>query len=387
MNSFRFGRTGIKKIGVSLVVYILALSATVAFGVHTFVNIRDVEAADVLGVMDQTVRLNIDVQNFIKVIKGNDGGATPWNTLKVSANVIRTRLHYLESSVNTRGILKTIRSSFSEHLGGLGVSLSNVLDLLDPAKLSKNGGVPGGFDTALQKLVNESDYFNGNAEMDVEILNDNQNRQHGIYAGLAFALVVVVETGLWGLFLLLLRLRQQNQLLEDLSRRDPLTGLLNRRGGMEGSQKILSMARRLNRHVAVGIADIDHFKAINDNFGHPVGDVVLEHTGYLIQKKYRDTDVVARIGGEEFMVVILIREGDDSHTLFDTIRQQIAATPIALPESSLPPIMMTVSIGVVSVAVTDETNIEDLYRRADAALYAAKEAGRNRVVIAAMDSP
>ena len=127
----------------------------------------------------------------------------------------------------------------------------------------------------------------------------------------------------------------------------------------------------------MGICDIDHFKKINDTYGHQTGDDILCGLAANLNKALREDDTVGRMGGEEFLIVSTIRTGTDGQALFARIHSQIAQTTLVTRSGSL---HITVSIGVAT-AVAGST-VDSLLERSDLALYQAKNEGRNRVVLA-----
>jgi len=161
--------------------------------------------------------------------------------------------------------------------------------------------------------------------------------------------------------------------LADEARTDTLTGLLNRRGFEERASVELAHARREGTAIAVVSFDIDYFKRVNDEWGHETGDRVLARVGAVLNGQSRDVDVVARIGGEEFAVLL---PGTDS-TDADGFAQRIRCAVAAADASGLP--VVRLSAGVASAIAPDD--IGPLMHRADSALYAAKRAGRDRTVI------
>ena len=182
-------------------------------------------------------------------------------------------------------------------------------------------------------------------------------------------------------------LLEANRRLNDVVVRDPLTGLYNHRYFQERAEQEVARARRYRRSLALLFADIDHFKAYNDRFGHPAGDAVLVTVARLLSSHSRRTDVVAhlregdivaRYGGEEF--VILLPETDRAAGLVvaDRLRAAIAVHPYRGVENG-PGGKLTISVGVASVPA-DASDRGGLIACADIALYAAKRAGRDRVV-------
>lgn len=157
------------------------------------------------------------------------------------------------------------------------------------------------------------------------------------------------------------------------ARKDPLTGLLNRRGFAERLDTEVLRARRLGHPLAAVAIDIDHFKAINDRHGHDAGDRVLARVAHTLRLESRATDIVARLGGDEFLVVLPDADADEARGYADRVRATLHADPHALEVS--------VSAGV-SVAA-GPTTAKELTASADRALYEAKRAGRNATAVSA----
>jgi two-component system, cell cycle response regulator len=172
------------------------------------------------------------------------------------------------------------------------------------------------------------------------------------------------------------QLEQKNRELEALSRMDPLTELANRRALMDGLEREFARASRHGRSLSVCMLDIDHFKSVNDNHGHAVGDRVLVETAKTLTRQLRVHDLVGRYGGEEFVVVLGDTDLAGARILAERLRGAVAAMEIEIEGVRLP---ITASFGV-SERQPDETEIDVLLRRADGALYEAKHRGRNRVV-------
>jgi len=163
--------------------------------------------------------------------------------------------------------------------------------------------------------------------------------------------------------------------LESQANRDPLTGLFNRRYLEATTERELARGRREQIPVALLLLDLDHFKSVNDRFGHAVGDEVLRQFGALLQKGTRREDVPCRLGGEEF--VLLLPGMSSAHALArgEQIRQMVEALTVASPQGE---VRTTSSIGV-SCFPSQGEHLEDLIKCADLALYAVKRSGRNGV--------
>jgi diguanylate cyclase (GGDEF)-like protein len=176
----------------------------------------------------------------------------------------------------------------------------------------------------------------------------------------------------------------ERRLLEAQLRRmattDSLTGTLNRAQFLELGEREVERARRLGQGLAVLMLDIDHFKAINDRFGHHAGDEALKHFVAQLRTGVRKIDLLGRLGGEEFAVVVPGASGVAARQVAERLRARVAAAPLALGEQM---IGITVSIGVATARDADRT-LDPVLARADAALYGAKRGGRNRVLSADM---
>jgi len=162
--------------------------------------------------------------------------------------------------------------------------------------------------------------------------------------------------------------------LEQLAVTDGLTSLYNKRFFQGRMEEIVSRAERYEQNLALLMMDIDHFKAINDTYGHPTGDVVLREVSALLKESMRKIDIVARWGGEEFIVLLDSTDEDDAFRKADQLRENIADLTF---ESEMGDFGIHVSFGI-AVFPQDTRNIEELVEKADAALYQSKKSGRNR---------
>ncbi|HAI59327.1 MAG TPA: hypothetical protein DCM32_05560 [Xanthomonadaceae bacterium] len=176
-------------------------------------------------------------------------------------------------------------------------------------------------------------------------------------------------------------LRRQRDQLRALAERDALTGLPNRRALAEVLPRRIDEARAQGRPLSVVFADLDRFKAINDQYGHAVGDEVLVETARRLGEHLRGGEIAARHGGEEFVLLLPGADGARALAAAERIRAAMALTPI---ETSAGPLAVTASFGVATLSDGDtDAHGDALVARADAAMYRAKQAGRNRVEAAA----
>ncbi len=165
--------------------------------------------------------------------------------------------------------------------------------------------------------------------------------------------------------------------LREASIRDFLTGLHNRRYLFDAGERLHASSRRGQIALLAAMIDIDHFKKVNDTWGHDAGDEVIRRVAALLRTRFRGTDIVARFGGEEFCVLAVNFDVEAANKAFDGLRAAIAEEPIEFGGRNLP---VTASIGV---CCAEHDSLEALVSRSDEMLYAAKTSGRNRIAIAA----
>jgi two-component system cell cycle response regulator len=171
------------------------------------------------------------------------------------------------------------------------------------------------------------------------------------------------------------RLSQTQAALRDLSTRDGLTGLYNYREFHRQTTEEVERCRRYGRTFSLLMLDIDHFKAINDTYGHLAGDDALRALAAAIQREVRPTDVIARYGGEEFVMVLPETSGSGALALAERLCRGVAEHTISLSKDQT--LSLSVSIGVAAYP-EDADSVHKLLSAADQALYVAKSEGRNR---------
>jgi diguanylate cyclase (GGDEF)-like protein len=164
---------------------------------------------------------------------------------------------------------------------------------------------------------------------------------------------------------------------------DPLTGLPNKRAFDAFIQRAIEVSREAAQPIAVIALDIDHFKRVNDLYGHPAGDVLLKELAHRWRQEIRSSDMLARIGGDEFCVVLPRTAALHAERIAEKLRLAVAKSPVVvdLPGKELRLIETTASVGVATIEVAAVATPEALLQAADGALYQAKAHGRDRVVV------
>jgi diguanylate cyclase (GGDEF)-like protein len=192
-------------------------------------------------------------------------------------------------------------------------------------------------------------------------------------------LLMGVPTGLFGvgLFAMFLLAADLAEGMRRLAGSDPLTGILNRRGFEQGALPLVAQAQRKGRPLAVVVADIDRFKAVNDRFGHHLGDIALQRFAGHVGDMIRGCDLFGRLGGEEF---ILVLPDTDGRAAFEAIERVRLGFATAVPELGRD-YRITASFGIAVLAGRHDT-LADMMQRADQALYISKMEGRDRITLA-----
>lgn len=196
----------------------------------------------------------------------------------------------------------------------------------------------------------------------------------GMVIGLGALLLLIVAALLWSVDKML----GQREALEALTVTDILTGLPNRRALLQNAQNLLAQQSQHGQPVSLALLDIDHFKRVNDRAGHPEGDRTLEEIGRRLAAFVRGRDTVARLGGEEFGLLMPDTDAEGAHALCERIRKDIEQHIGTLTADGN---RLTVSVGVATSHKGEAVRFDTLYARADEALYKAKRQGRNRVVV------
>lgn len=176
---------------------------------------------------------------------------------------------------------------------------------------------------------------------------------------------------------LMREVQEAHKKMAELSIMDELTGLFNRRYFKGALQQEWSRARRYGTDLVLCILDLDHFKGVNDQYGHSAGDLVLTKVGRMLRDWTRQTDVACRYGGEEFAIILPATRIDSARTMSERFREAVAGQTFSHGGRSF---QLTVSIGMAAISDDGIQTVKDLIDRADDALYQAKRGGRNRVV-------
>ena len=205
----------------------------------------------------------------------------------------------------------------------------------------------------------------------------HQEMGSAFYISLLVPLPMTLITGAV-IFSLTVALEQARSRAHALSMTDSLTGLSNRRHFLQGVQRELHLAQRHQLPMALLILDVDHFKRINDLHGHSMGDQVLIEISQCCAQALRTTDLLARWGGEEFVVLLPNTHRDHAHHLAERVREAVAGLAQLRVQSEA--VRVTVSVGVACADAGQTATLDVLVQTADRALYEAKRGGRNQVV-------
>ena len=213
---------------------------------------------------------------------------------------------------------------------------------------------------------------------------ESENRLHSIQVVQWLILSIILTTLLIeAIFLfrpMVVRLIRFTEELLRLATRDTLTGLLNRGYFVERSEYMVKHAQRSHQAISVLLIDLDHFKQINDTYGHSVGDEALKKIATLINANLRPLDIAGRMGGDELTILLMDADTDIASVVAERLREAVESNAISVDEN---PITITVSIGISAIS----TSLDDALRKADQALYEAKRTGRNCIRVADKSTP
>lgn len=197
-----------------------------------------------------------------------------------------------------------------------------------------------------------------------------------------YAMLAVISILAWTFYFFLINSARLEVDLEaahleliQIANTDPLTGLYNRRHFFEHAEIEFQRAKRSECDLSFLLLDADDFKIINDNYGHDAGDTVMNDLAAIFRREIRSFDLVARFGGDEFVIMLVDADKEQAYTVAERIRNVVAQTPISFDSQKL---SLRLSVGIASFNIKD-SNLEMILKRADNALYQAKRLGRNQV--------
>jgi len=199
-----------------------------------------------------------------------------------------------------------------------------------------------------------------------------------LWSLVALVIMSIMLSSLW----VIAKVSRLHEEVERQAHHDPLTGAANRRFFVELAQLELGRAQREGWSTSLVLIDLDRFKIINDEYGHHAGDLALKHFTEVAREVLRDSDVLGRIGGDEFVVLLPQTHTQEALRIAERLRRQLSSHPLILPSGTKIPQTLSVGIATASPA---RPNLEAVLRRADTALYWAKEDGRNNCKTADSD--
>ena len=175
----------------------------------------------------------------------------------------------------------------------------------------------------------------------------------------------------------LLKVNELEKQMRELAAYDSMTNLYNRGSCLLALESAIRQIKRTQTDLLILYIDIDHFKDINDTYGHDVGDIVIKHFANYLKISLRESDIIGRIGGEEFLVGLPSLESEKGKAIAEKLRAGVANNLIVINNDTT--IHVTISIGISIYRYTEEINLREILKKADIALYNAKNSGRNRV--------
>ena len=204
-------------------------------------------------------------------------------------------------------------------------------------------------------------------------------------AVLSLPISLCLLLGMYQLKKMLVDLQEKNCILDQLSKVDSLTGALSRRETFSRAEMEIKRSLRTGHEISFLMLDIDHFKNVNDQYGHLIGDAVLVNLVKCCQEQLRAIDIFGRVGGEEFFVVLPESSGHDAFQLAERLRKHVSATETAAGYAQTISITISLGIATFSPGLVGETNsaviLKRFFKMSDDAMYRAKSGGRNRTEI------
>lgn len=330
---------------------------------HTKVSMQQRPAMRVVDVSRQIEMLNREVAAYVEALTQQENviqAAPLWSRIQARQHTIQGLLRqFVDLESNFKVIERQI-----EHLRHV---IEHETQHIDPQALQH----------MVERIQEDMEIFASDVHRSLqEIIAEQTSSLHRYGSAVAWLSIGVFLTG-FVLLLLFIVLSKQNQQLVRLASEDGLTGLHNRRSAMLQGQLLCAMALRSHQPMTLALLDIDHFKQVNDLYGHPAGDAALKMLAQLM-KAYarRTTDVLARIGGEEFMLLMPDTTEEVAEQLCQVLLDALAENKI----SDELPFHVTASMGL-ACSEQGQQPFDELYRQADKALYQAKARGRNQLVV------
>ena len=328
---------------------------------HTKLSLRQHPPMRVIDVSRQIEMLNREVTLYIEALSDHAG--------QQAAKPLWTRVQARQHTI--QGLLRNF-VDLGSNFKVLELQLEQLRQMLElpPAHVD-----PLALQDFVDLIQEDMDIFASDVHSTMQWIVADQTRLLYRYsAAVAWLSLAMFAIGLV-LLTLFVVLNQKNRQLNRLATEDGLTQLLNRRSAMLQGKLLTSMAQRTRQPIALAVLDVDHFKAVNDQYGHPAGDAALKMVAQVMRTCIRrDTDVLARIGGEEFMLIMPETSAEVAEQLCKVMLSALAEARV----SDSFQIHITASMGL-AISEQGQQNFEHLYRAADAALYKAKAAGRNQL--------
>jgi len=328
-----------------------------------------------IGLVDQ------ETSDYVQILRdiAQSGSISPFQQQRLASYRHRILSHLAVLSPYIADAYQSMSASSRSAHSELQSNIDQMQALLQQVDAALSGKPdPAALLTLINPLRDQVLYFKSDT---LPVLEDDvvatQHRSNLFSMAIGILFTIVMLSG-FAMFSLLTLLRRRNHELNLLAAVDPLTGLLNRRTCVERANAFSALARRRGIALSVAVIDLDHFKTINDSHGHPAGDAVLKASALLIDRSRRDSDIAARLGGEEFALIMIDTDATGALIVCERLRKALEAGVVPY-ENKL--IQVTASIGLATEFGTG-ADFKTLYSRADQALYRAKTDGRNRTVIA-----
>lgn len=229
----------------------------------------------------------------------------------------------------------------------------------------------------LERFVHREDFVISGGRWAVECEMEENPYGHTHRTSSALLLVGILGSALLALFLILIERRKAQALVTEWSIRDELTGLYNRRGFLIFAEERMRLAQRNHAGMWMVCADLDYLKRINDTFGHAEGDKVMIRAAEVLKASFRDSDIVARIGGDEFAALVLESEENSRDAIRTRIQARVRENAAAGPSDR----EVSLSVGAAYISPYEDVPLEELFRRADQDLYRAKAARPHKPVV------